>query len=143
MSGHWSRDVVETRDDGAKRTVGEKAQRVRHDNRIFEAALIDIGLSDERELGVRATLEFALHRGERRSLELRDELALTISSREELENARRQACDNGDAQRPLGRVHVLRDEQPVRRYRGHDKPAGHDGGAHRVGVLQSAHGLNT
>ncbi len=138
MSGHSSvREVVEAVDGGAERAVGEEAERAGHDDRVFEAAVRDVRLADDRQLGARRRVELALHGGERAAA---GTAATSLPCRSPVGKSWRMqaaaAGDDADAQGQRARARRAgRAAASTAPTRGDDEGAGHDRGAHGVRVL--------
>lgn len=65
---------------------------------LLERAVLDVGLSDDRDRRPWLALECALHRRERRRLRLRQQLSLGVAGGKDLGEARHQAGDDAEAQ---------------------------------------------
>ena len=137
-------ELVQALDVAVERPVGEEAQEPGHDDRVVEPPLLDVGLADDRDAGVRPALEVPLHRGERDRLVPGDELRLLVAGRERDQHARDEPRDDA---RPGGSVaRVVERAAPGARSRRRRRPRRTTPvttrGRHVCAYCANAHGFN-
>ena len=85
------REGVQSSHLAVERSIREEAEHAGNLDRVVEAALFDVRLTDQRDFRHLPGLEAALHRGECRLLVTRDHLGLHVPGRKRHEDCRDQS----------------------------------------------------